>query len=433
MANLEPQPTMVRNEETAFLGEAGFAIPSPSELAARIPNLEVIEVLGHGGMGVVYKGRHPLLDRLVAIKVMRPDFAADDTFQERFLRESRTLAKLRHPYIVSVFDVGKSEGLYYLVMEYVEGASLRQLLNDRSITERDTLDFVPQLTDALQHAHDEGVIHRDIKPENVLVDSRGRVRLVDFGLATLFGPLASANHPNDDRVAGTLGYMAPEQISMPAAVDHRADIYSTGVVFYEMLSSELPRKDPVPPSRMAATDPRLDPIVLRAIEYEREKRYQQARQMQQDITSIARTPDTSIRIEQHIAAPAEQVFAAWTHPAQFADWFAPTDDFEPTEGEVDLCVGGTYLVVMHPPGGPEAFRVSGQYCRVDAPKALSFTWPERPTPDAHETQVTLEFQSRGDATNLVLTHERFRDEERRNNHAKGWAGCLGRLARKLGG
>jgi serine/threonine protein kinase len=202
----------------------------------------VTELLGHGGMGVVYKGRQPLLDRPVAIKVMRPDFPVSDDFQERFLREARTLAKLRHPYVVTVFDVGRSEQLYYLVMEYVEGDTLRQLLADGKITERDTLDFVPQIAEALQHAHDAGVVHRDIKPENVLVDARGHVRLVDFGLATLFGVEAPPPSPDDSRVAGTLGYMAPEQISMPESVDHRADIYSMGVVFYEMLAGERPAR-----------------------------------------------------------------------------------------------------------------------------------------------------------------------------------------------
>src|SRR4029077_11936070 len=129
---------------------------------------------------------------------------ADDTFQERFLCEARTLAKLRHPFIVTVFDVFKSEDLYCLVMEYVEGASLRELLEREtgSITQRDAVDFVPQITQALQHAHEAGVVHRDIKPENVLVDSRGRVRLVDFGLATLLGPEAQSLSPGDDRVVG---------------------------------------------------------------------------------------------------------------------------------------------------------------------------------------------------------------------------------------
>src|SRR5262249_48939966 len=146
---------------------------APAELAARFPNLEVTELLGQGGMGMVYKGRQPLLDRDVAIKVIRPDLRTDDTFQDRFLREARALAKLRHPFIVTVFDVYKADDLYCLVMEYVEGASLRQLLEREagSITERRVLEYVPQIIEALQHAHEAGVVHRDVKPENVLVDS----------------------------------------------------------------------------------------------------------------------------------------------------------------------------------------------------------------------------------------------------------------------
>ena len=260
----EPDVTTIKGEETVVHSRAGFTPPTPAELAARFPHLEVIELLGHGGMGVVYKGRQMLLDRLVAIKVLRPDLQADGAFKERFLREARTLAKLRHPFIVTVFDVLEAQGFYGLVMEYVEGASLCQRLEAGSITQRDVLDFVPQMTEALQHAHEAGVVHRDIKPENVLVDSLGRVRLVDFGLAALFSPEVSACGPDDDRVVGTFRYMAPEQITMPQAVDHRADIYSTGVVCYEMLTREFPGPDRVPPSRKAATDPRLDPIVLRA-------------------------------------------------------------------------------------------------------------------------------------------------------------------------
>ncbi len=351
MADSEADATTARGEETALLSPAGFMLPTPAELAARFPNLEVMELLGHGGMGIVYKGRQPFLDRLVAIKVIRPDLQTDDAFQDRFLREARTLAKLRHPFIATVFDVCKAGDLFGLVMEYVEGASLRQLLADGSITQRDALDLVPQIAEALQHAHDAGVVHRDIKPENVLVDSRGRVRLVDFGLATLFGPGAIVRGPDDGRVVGTLRYMAPEQITMPEAVDHRADIFSTGVVFYELLARELPGPDRVPPSRKAATDPRIDPIVLRALEPERDRRYQEARLMHRDITDLARTPESTVRIEMHIAAPPEQVFAMWIDPDQMADWYAPSDDFGPTIGEVDPQVGGAIASACSCPVG----------------------------------------------------------------------------------
>jgi uncharacterized protein YndB with AHSA1/START domain/tRNA A-37 threonylcarbamoyl transferase component Bud32 len=432
MATFEPQPTAPKTDATVFYSRESFVALTPEELARQIPNLEVIELVGQGGMGVVYKGRQPLLDRHVAIKVLRPDFQADGEFQERFLREARTLARLRHPYIVTVFDIGKSEQLYYIVMEFVEGASLRQLLVDRSITERDALEFVPQIAEALQHAHEAGVVHRDVKPENVLVDALGRVRLVDFGLATLFGPNVSRS-PDDNRVAGTLGYMAPEQFTMPETVDHRADVYSTGIVFHELLAGDLPRADRLPPSQTAATDPRLDPIVLRATEPERERRYQAARELHSDITAVARTPESTIRLEQRVNAPADQVFAAWIEPLRMTAWYAPTDDFGPTQAEVDLEVGGRYRVAMFPPGKDQPAVVTGQYCRIDPPRSLSFTWSWiSPRVDTHETQVTLEFHAQGEATNVVLTHERFRDESLRIDHTQGWTGCLDRLSRKVG-
>src|SRR4051794_24848305 len=148
MAAFDPDATTVKGEETVVLPRSRSSPFSPEELSARFPNLEVLELLGHGGMGMVYKGRQPLLDRIVAIKVIRPDLRTDNTFQERFLREARTLAKLRHPFIVTVFDVCQAGDLYGLVMEYVEGATLRQLLqrDQGSITERDALDYVPQIT-----------------------------------------------------------------------------------------------------------------------------------------------------------------------------------------------------------------------------------------------------------------------------------------------
>jgi serine/threonine protein kinase len=432
MATPEPLPTGPQSDATVLYSRECFVAPSPQELGRQIPNLEVTELLGQGGMGAVYKGRQSLLDREVAIKVLRPDYQTDGEFQERFVREARTLAKLRHPYIVTVFDIGKSDQLYYIVMEFVAGASLRQMLVDRSITERDALEFVPQIAEALQHAHDAGVVHRDVKPENVLVDALGRVRLVDFGLATLFGPNVARN-PDDNRVAGTLGYMAPEQFTTPETVDHRADIYATGVVFYEMLAGDMPEAGSLPPSQCAATDARLDPIVLRAMERERERRYQAARELHSDVSAVARTPESTIRLEQRINAPPEQVFAAWVEPDRMTGWYAPTDDFGPTGAEVDLQVGGRYRVAMLPPGTDQPAIVTGQYCRIDPPRSLSFTWSWiAPRVDTHETQVTLEFHPTSEGTNLVMTHERFRDQQQRIEHTQGWQGCLDRLSRKVG-
>jgi serine/threonine-protein kinase len=170
----------------AYAPPGSFAHPSPAELTARLPNLEVTELLGHGGMGVVYKGRQPFLDREVAIQLIRPDFNNDEA-QQNFLREARSLAKLTHPYIVNVFDCGKAGDLFYFVMEFVEGDSLRHLIAEKTLSQRDVLDFLPQIGEALQYAHDCGIIHRDVKPENVIVDSRRLARLVDFGLAKWVG------------------------------------------------------------------------------------------------------------------------------------------------------------------------------------------------------------------------------------------------------
>jgi serine/threonine protein kinase len=265
------------------------------ELTARLPNLEVTEILGYGGMGVVYKGRQPFLDRPVAIKVIRPDFGDDEEAQRRFVQEARALAKLTHPSIVTVFDCGKAGDLHYLVMEYVGGTSLRHLIAEKAVTVRDVLDFLPQICEALQHAHESGIVHRDVKPENILVDAYNRVRLVDFGLAKWFDP-AGQRGLDEGQVAGTRGYMAPEQLSKPQSVDSRADIFSTGVVCYEMLTGEVPRGKRQPPSAKSAVDPRFDSIVLRALEHDRERRYQRIRDMNADVLRLMRRPGLTIRL-----------------------------------------------------------------------------------------------------------------------------------------
>lgn len=402
-----------------------FRAPSPAELSARLPNLEVNEILGHGGMGVVYKGRQPLLDRNVAVKVVRPDLVDNPESQQRFLEEARALARLEHPYIVTVYDFGKAGDLYYLVMQYVDGASLRSRIAEKTVTERDVLDFAPQIGEALQHAHDNGIVHRDVKPENVLVDRRNRVRLVDFGLAKLIGS-GSSSDPADCRVAGTFAYMAPEQITMPDKVDHRADIYSTGVVCHEMLTGQLPPRGTV--------DPRFGPVVARAMEKDRERRFQRAVDFNSAFRVLSRAPGSVLRLEQVVAASPEQIFAAWTTPTEMVEWYAPNDQFTVPIAQADARVGGTYRVGMKPPDKAEPHVVSGQYCTLDYPRSLSFTWAwEAPVPDVQETQVTLEFRPQGSSTNVILTHERFRDEHQCREHAKGWTGCLGQLARRFAG
>ena len=276
-------------------GTAKFVPPSAAALAPLFPQLEILGLLGHGGMGAVYKARQKKLDRLVALKIIRPEAAADPAFAERFNREARTLARLSHPHIVAVHDFGEvitddgktaagSTPVFYFLMEYVDGANLRQLMDGHRLPSNQALAIVPQVCEALQFAHDEGVVHRDIKPENILIDSKGRVKIADFGLAKLVARSADEfTLTGTHQVMGTPRYMAPEQMEGSHSVDHRADIYSLGVVFYEMLTGQVPAGHFDPPSKKADSDPKLDAIVLRAMAREPERRFQQASHLGSEI------------------------------------------------------------------------------------------------------------------------------------------------------
>jgi len=267
------------------------APPAPEEIAGHFEQLEVLEVLGQGGMGVVYKARQKGLQRDCALKILTVDVEQDASFAERFGREARTLASLNHPGLVTVYDFGHSGPYFYFVMELVEGASLRQMLRAGRIQPREALALVGQVCDALQYAHDAGVVHRDIKPENILVDRSGRVKILDFGLAKLMGaPAEDKGLTRSQQAMGTPHYMAPEQYERPLDVDHRADIYSLGVVFYELLTGELPMGRFDPPSRKVAVDVRLDEVVLKTLEKEPGRRYQHASQVGTDVESIAGGP-----------------------------------------------------------------------------------------------------------------------------------------------
>ncbi|MBI3850194.1 MAG: serine/threonine protein kinase [Verrucomicrobia bacterium] len=326
--------------DTATAGQnPPFNPPPIGELAALFPQLEILELVGKGGMGAVYKARQKQLDRVVALKILPPGTGDTPAFAERFAREAKALAKLNHPGIVTLYEFGQIQlpgssgrefapsspqesqgrltsaatgqgGLYFFLMEFVDGVNLRQLLQSGRVSPREALAIVPQICDALQFAHDQGIVHRDIKPENILLDRRGRVKVADFGLAKIVGgsePLTPALSPSDgERVAvrpgegtpaltdagkvmGTPSYMAPEQVSHPADVDHRADIYALGVVFYQMLTGELPGKRLEPPSSKVQIDARLDEVVLRALEKKPELRYQQASVLKTQVETIATT------------------------------------------------------------------------------------------------------------------------------------------------
>ncbi|MEZ0276387.1 MAG: serine/threonine-protein kinase, partial [Roseimicrobium sp.] len=239
-------------------------------------------------------------DRIAALKILPQALASDPGWVERFHREARALARLNHPNIVQVFDFGEAASvdgrhpLPYLCMEFVDGVNLRQAMQAGTLTAREALAIVPKLCDALQYAHEQGVLHRDLKPENILMDDAGRVKIADFGLAK-FVHGKEEGQPSmmltqTGMHMGTAAYMAPEQIEHPQDVDHRADIYSLGVVFYEMLTGGLPLGRFPAPSESSGVDPRLDGVVFRTLEKHREKRYQSAGEVKTGLEHASTSP-----------------------------------------------------------------------------------------------------------------------------------------------
>ena len=306
--------------QTEITGETSPAKPSAapplpvSDVAKLFPQLTILECLGRGGMGAVYKARQPRLDRVVALKILSPEKQGNQKFAERFEREARALAKLHHPNIVTVYDFGETQGNFYLLMEFVDGLTLRQLLQDRKLSAPEALAIVPKICDALQYAHGQGIVHRDIKPENILMDKEGHVKIADFGIAKILGDGPRGNL-TEAQAIGTPHYMSPEQIEKPQTVDHRADIYSLGVVFYEMLTGELPLGKFQPPSKKVHVDVRLDEIVLRALEKEPERRYQQVSEIKTRVETVATTPEPPVRNLDRSMSAHPQPATAWNFVA----------------------------------------------------------------------------------------------------------------------
>ncbi|HMP77870.1 MAG TPA: serine/threonine-protein kinase [Pirellulaceae bacterium] len=312
MGMVRPEPIGPPNAPTLPQAERGLELPPPADQIARhFPQLRDIEFIGQGGMGAVYKANQPNLDRAVAIKILSPRFAMDPSFAERFSREARTLARLTHQNIINVYDFGQQGDLYYLVMEYVDGVNLREAMRAGAMTPAQALAIVPQVCEALQYAHDEGIIHRDIKPENILIDRKGRVKIADFGLAKMVeaGVDQAWTLTGSRQVLGTLNYMAPEQIEQPSKVDHRADIYSLGVVLYELLTGELPLGRFPLPSERGKSPADLDHVVLRTLEKEPDRRYQRASEVRTAVESAwAAVRPTTAAQAGGLAPPAAPAF-----------------------------------------------------------------------------------------------------------------------------
>jgi serine/threonine protein kinase len=293
IGELKPDEMLVRAMRSVRMtgSDGGLWIPPTDEEIARLfPQYEMLGMIGRGGMGAVYKARQISLDRFVAIKVLPLEVSVDREFSDRFVREAQTMARLNHPHIIAVYDFGKTmEGHLYFAMEFVDGVNLHQMIHGPGITPAQALEIIAGVCDALEYAHGKGVVHRDIKPANVMVNAEGCVKVADFGLARrLDGAANPQGHTTVGTVLGTPDYMAPEQMR-GIGVDHRADVYSLGVVLYEMLCKEVPRGFFEPPSKRIGVDPSIDDVVKKAMQQLPERRFQRTSEMKNEVERIRKT------------------------------------------------------------------------------------------------------------------------------------------------
>lgn len=259
---------------------------------------EVLEQIGAGGMAIVYKARDVLLNRVVTIKVLREQFMADEDFIHRFRREAQSAASLSHPNIVSIYDVGKDGDTEYIVMEYVEGRNLKEIIRDYApLSTEQSINLARQITSAIQNAHEHHIIHRDIKPHNILVTADGVAKVTDFGIARAVSS-ATVTHTGD--IIGSVHYLSPEQ-AKGLQSNEQSDIYSLGIVLYELLTGRVPydgetpiaialkhlQEQPVLPSKInPQVDSEFEAVVMRAIAKSLDKRYLSAKDLLEDLNHI---------------------------------------------------------------------------------------------------------------------------------------------------
>lgn len=282
--------------------------PEVGTLSDALSGYRVTALLGRGGMGAVYEGEQLSLERRVAIKLLPAELGGDPEFQARFKREAKSMARLNHPNIVQIYDFGQTrDGHYYFVMEFVDGTDLHRLIREGKLDVTGALNAVSQICDALQYAHEEGFVHRDIKPANIFINRQGMLKVGDFGLAKLVEGNESGTDVEEDLggltstgvAMGTLNYIAPEQLTQGASVDRRADIYSLGVMFYEMLTREVPRGAVKEPSKRVATlDVRIDGVVFKAMDPDPSERYQTAFELRSDVDVIRTSPAPEIALKE---------------------------------------------------------------------------------------------------------------------------------------
>ncbi|MCI0674023.1 MAG: serine/threonine protein kinase, partial [Myxococcaceae bacterium] len=280
---MEVEPTLVPPSRPAL----AQAVTAVSTAAPELPGYTLLELLGRGGMGEVWRARQLSLDRTVAVKLLPPTLAADAEFVGRFDKEATALASLSHPHIIQIIDRGHVGDHYFFAMELVEGRSLREVIDRGGLSAVEALRSVLGVARAIECAHERGIIHRDLKPENILVDGRGHVKVADFGLAGIRGSEPKLQLTGTRVAMGTLNYMAPEQRRDARSVDGRADLYSLGVVLYELLTRELPiGRFALPSQRVKGLDASVDPVVARLLEAEPEHRYPSATPLCADLEAV---------------------------------------------------------------------------------------------------------------------------------------------------
>lgn len=300
---------------------------------------EIEEIVGVGGMSVVYKAHDEIDDRTVAVKILKEELLQNEEFRRRFKNESKAIAVMDHPNIVKVYDVGFGDRVQYIVEEYIDGITLKEYIERQGVLPwKDALYFATQILRALQHAHDKGIVHRDIKPQNIMLLQDGTIKVTDFGIARF---ARSEQRTVTDKAIGSVHYISPEQ-AKGEATDAKSDLYSVGVLLYEMLTGKLPfdadsavsvaimqlQNEPIKPSTLNPEIPEgLEEITLRAMQKNPAERYSSAAEMLSDIETFRRNPSVQF----------EYKYFVDNEPTKYVSDITPTQIKEkPEEEEVDL-------------------------------------------------------------------------------------------------